>query len=47
MMEVAAMKKRVLFMIGVVVVVVVGGAVAWYLVSPLFFDRPPARTAHS
>jgi len=35
------MNKYVLVMIGlaVVVLVVVGGAIAWYLVSPLFIDR--------
>jgi hypothetical protein len=39
-LEVVAVKKHVLVMIGVVLlVVVVGGAVAWYLASPLLFDR--------
>jgi hypothetical protein len=33
------MKKRLLVMIGVAVVVVVGGAVAWYLASPLLIDK--------
>lgn len=33
------MKKQILVVIGVVVAIVGGGAVAWYLASPLFIDR--------
>lgn len=38
------MKNRLLLVIGVVVAVVVGGAIAWYLVSPLFIDRTVDET---
>jgi hypothetical protein len=38
------MKNRALLVIGVVVVIVVGGALAWYLASPLFIDRTVDET---
>jgi hypothetical protein len=38
-MEDMIMKKRPLLVIGVIVAVVAGGALAWYLASPLFIDR--------
>ena len=38
------MKKRPLLVIGVIVAVVAGGALAWYLASPLFIDRAVDET---
>jgi Sec-independent protein secretion pathway component TatC len=37
--EDVVMKLRLLLVIGALVVLAVGAAVAWYLVSPLLIDR--------